>query len=165
MSERYGARKVVGVSVIIGAILSAIAPAAATSLWLSITVRFFSGMTMATVSPSMQALISNWAPPEEKGMFLSAYLANGLGTVIDWSLSGFIIRYFGWEYAFYVVVLILGSFAVAWFIIVYDSPKNHPRISVEERDFILSKLNTTTIKTKVIYGSEKVEVDRQRSNT
>lgn len=146
-AERYGARKVVGFSIILGAILSSLAPVAANFLWLSILLRFFTGMTMATISPSMQALIVN--PPDEKGKFLSAYLANGIGTVIDWSMSGFIIKYFGWNYAFYAVVLILGVFAIAWFSIIYDSPNDHPRITTAEKEFILSKLSTTTIKRKV----------------
>lgn len=97
----------------------------------------------------MQALIANWAPPAEKGTFLSVTLSSGLGTVIDWSMSGFIIEYFGWRYAFYVVVLILGVYAIAWFFIVYDSPKKHPRISRDEKEFILSALHTTEIKKKV----------------
>ncbi|KAG4078959.1 hypothetical protein HA402_010911 [Bradysia odoriphaga] len=145
-AERYGARKVIGFGIITAAILSGVAPVAANYLWLSIVVRFCSGMAMATVSPSMQALISNWAPPEEKGKFLSAYLANGIGTVIDWSISGYIIKYLGWDYAFYVVVLILGIYALAWYCIVYDSPKKHPYISTEEKEFILSKVKMTATK-------------------
>ncbi|XP_037031059.1 sialin-like, partial [Bradysia coprophila] len=140
LAERYGARKVVGVGLTAAAILSGVTPVAANYLWLSIGVRFGSGMAMATISPSMQSLISNWAPPNEKGKFLSAYMANGLGTVIDWSMSGFIIEYYGWHYGFYVVVLILGVYAAAWHYIVYDSPKVHPRISTEEKEFILSKV-------------------------
>lgn len=83
-------------------------------------------------------------------MFLSALLANGIGTVIDWSMSGFIIEKFGWQYAFYVVVVILGIFAIIWFFIVYDSPSKHPKITQSEKDFIEGKLQTTTAKKKVI---------------
>lgn len=139
----------VGFGIMLGAILSAVAPVAASHVWLSILVRFFTGMAMATVAPSMQALIVNWAPPDEKGKFLSSYMANGLGTVIDWSVSGYVIVYFGWHYAFYLVVLILGIFSIAWFPIIYDSPKDHPRISTKEKEFILSKLNTSNVKAKV----------------
>lgn len=100
--------------------------------------------------PLIQALIANWAPPEEKGIFLSSLLANGIGTVIDWSMSGFIIENIGWHYGFYVVVIILAVFAVVWYLIVYDSPGSHPRISTTERDFIVGKLQKTATKEKVI---------------
>lgn len=87
-------------------------------------------------------------------MFLSSLLANGIGTVIGWSMSGFIIEHFGWHYAFYAVVIILGIFTVVWFLIVYDSPSNHPKITQSEREYIVSKLkktNTTEQQRKVIF--------------
>lgn len=97
----------------------------------------------------MQAIVANWAPPEEKGKFLSAYLAAGIGTIIDWSMSGFVIEHLGWDYAFYVVVVILGVYTIVWLLVFYDSPKEHPYISASEKEFILSKLNTTKAEKKV----------------
>lgn len=74
----------------------------------------------------------------------------GLGTVIDWSMSGHIIEQYGWKYAFYVVAVISGIFTVLWFIVVYDSPSKHPRITDREREFILSQLSATSDSKKVI---------------
>lgn len=107
-------------------------------------------MLQGTTLPIIQALIANWAPPEEKGIFLSSLLCNGIGTIIDWSISGFIIIWIGWHYAFYVVVLILAIFVAVWFFVVYDSPSVHPKISPEERDYIVSKVLKTTTKNKVL---------------
>lgn len=149
LAERYGARKVIGIGVIVAAILSAVTPVSANYLWLSVLVRLCTGMAMSTVAPSLQTLIANWAPPEEKGKFISVNYANGIGAVIDWSLSGFIIESFGWQYAFYLVVAIICVFAVLWFIIIYDSPSNHPRITIKEKDYILNSLKTT-VTSKVI---------------
>lgn len=95
------------------------------------------------VTPSFHALIANWAPPEEKGKFVSLLIFNGVGTVIDWSMSGHIIEQYGWKYAFYVVSLMFGIFTVIWLFIIYDSPSTHPRITNKEKEYILSKLNTT----------------------
>lgn len=88
-------------------------------------------------------MIANWAPPDEKGKFLAAYMAASLGTIIDWSMSGFLINHLGWDYAFYVVVIILGIYAILWLSIFYDSPKEHPYISAAEREYILSKLTSS----------------------
>lgn len=49
-----------------------------------------------------------------------------------------------------MVAVALGIFAVAWYFMVFDSPSKHPRISQTEREFILSKTNTTVTKEKVI---------------
>lgn len=76
-------------------------------------------------------------------------MANGFGTVINWSLSGIIIKSFGWHYAFYTVGITLGAYSIAWWLVVYDSPNNHPKISVIEKEFIMDKLNTTRTKAKV----------------
>lgn len=65
-------------------------------------------------------------------------------------MAGYIIEYYGWKYAFYVIAVILGIFTVLWFTYVYDTPSKHPRISKEEKEYILSKLTTTSIKKKVI---------------
>lgn len=101
------------------------------------------------VTPSFHALIASWAPPEEKGKFVSLLIFNGVGTVIDWSMSGHIIEQYGWKYAFYVVGLIFGLFTIIWVHIIYDSPNKHPRITEEEKVYILSKLKTTGCKKKV----------------
>lgn len=72
-------------------------------------------------------------------------MSSALGTLIDWSVSGYVIEYLGWHYAFYIVAIVLGLNVILWFSIVYDSPANHPRISTAEKEFILSKLNITAV--------------------
>lgn len=99
--------------------------------------------------PAVQALIANWIPPEDKGKFLSLLTLAGVGAVINWSMSGYIIKEFGWKYVFYVIAVILGIFAVLWLAMIYDTPFQHPRISQEESEFILRKLSTSRSKKKV----------------
>lgn len=52
--------------------------------------------------PALHALVAHWAPPAEKGKFVSALLGGAIGTVVTWSLTGPLIENFGWDYAFYV---------------------------------------------------------------
>lgn len=98
--------------------------------------------------------MANWVPPEEKGIFMSTLLFNGIGTIIDWSMSGAIIQNIGWSYAFYAVSIILAIFSVAWFYFIQDYPRNHPKILQSEIDYIESKLKKTTVKTKVMFSME-----------
>lgn len=100
--------------------------------------------------PSLHALIANWAPTEEKAIFLSMVNFGGIGAVIGWSMSGHIIEKYGWKYAFYVVAVIGLIFTVLLVIFIYDSPDKHPKIRMKERTFILSKLSTTFTGKKVI---------------
>ncbi|KAG4069010.1 hypothetical protein HA402_008321, partial [Bradysia odoriphaga] len=169
-AEKFGPRKVIGYSMVCGSILTAVAPVAANFLWLSILIRLLTGISMVValwfsllwqnvieietlslqgaISPSIQAVIANWAPQEEKGKFLSLTMANGLGTVIDWTMSGSIIEYLGWHYAFYIVAAILGIHIILWYSLVYDTPMNHPQISTTEKEFIISRLGSTAVTKK-----------------
>lgn len=52
--------------------------------------------------PALHALVAHWAPPAEKGKFVSALLGGAIGTVVTWSLTGPLIENLGWDYAFYV---------------------------------------------------------------
>jgi len=142
IAGRYGARNILGLAFAIAAILSTVSPVCAQHLWLTIFNRFLIGVVMGITFPSIHALIANWAPQDEKGKFLSVFNLTGIGAVIDWSMSGHIIEQYGWMYAFYVVAAIFGIFIVIWFSVVHDSPSEHPRITVEEKNFILSKLTS-----------------------
>lgn len=64
-------------------------------------------------------------------------------------MCGFLIASFGWESVFYVTGVIGIIWSVTWFLLVFDSPSQHPRISAEERHFIESAIGTTT-NTKVV---------------
>lgn len=104
------------------------------------------------MTPSIQEIIRRWAPPDERGIFLALLQFTGIGVVIDWSMSGFIIEQYGWMWAFYVVAVIYGIFTVLWFIIVYDSPSEHPRITEKEKEFILSKVTSSHDNKKVMFS-------------
>lgn len=156
---------------LVSTISSALTPVTADYLWLIIIIRFISGSAIVNLElflkmkvilitrlilpfkgmlyPTFQELIANWAPPQEKGKFLSGLLSSGIGTVIDWSLSGIIIERIGWHFAFYMVAIAMIVFAAAWYFTVFDSPSKHPRISETERKYILSHINTTVAKKRV----------------
>lgn len=59
-----------------------------------------------------------------------------LGTVVNLPLCGVIISSLGWEAAFYAG----GAFGIlwcfAWWLLVFDSPEVHPRISSKEKELI-----------------------------
>lgn len=90
--------------------------------------------------PAIHSVIAKWAPPEEKGKFVSCVLGGALGTVITWALVGFIIESYGWVWAFYIPAVISFAIAILWWFTVADSPAKHPRITKEEKDFIEKSL-------------------------
>jgi len=96
----------------------------------------------------LHCLVSKWSPPEEKGKFVSALLGGLLGTVVTWSMLGVIIENYGWKLGFYVPAVLGFIITFFWYIIVADTPADHPRITSLERDFIQKALGDTVSKQK-----------------
>lgn len=71
-------------------------------------------------------------------------------------MCGFLIDSLGWESVFYVTAVIGIIWSVAWFLLVFDSPSQHPRISVEERRYIEDSIGTTATNKVVIAAVESV---------
>ena len=59
-------------------------------------------------------------------------------------LCGFLISFFGWESVFYVTGVIGFLWSVVWFLVVFDTPAQHPRITVQEKNFIENAIGTTS---------------------
>jgi MFS family permease len=64
-------------------------------------------------------------------------------------VCGFIIHRWGWEWVFYVSGVAGSVWFMAWWFLVFDSPAKHPRISPEEREYILDSLWQSYTKEKV----------------
>lgn len=86
--------------------------------------------------PALHKLIAHWAPPHERGKFVSAMFGAAIGTVTTWPLAGLLIETAGWVYAFYIPAAIVVFFVIIWYLIIFDSPARHPRITTEEKDYI-----------------------------
>lgn len=86
--------------------------------------------------PAIHCVVALWSPIEEKGKFVACLLGGALGTVITWSMVGYIIENVGWIWAFYIPAIITALVSFIWLYIVADSPQTHPRISDNERLFI-----------------------------
>lgn len=99
--------------------------------------------------PALHNLISKWAPPVERGKFISSLLGGTFGTVITWPMSGILIENLGWVWAFYVPAVVTIFLTIVWYTIVYDSPTEHPRISTAEREYIEKSLGDNISKKKV----------------
>ncbi|XP_037025020.1 sialin-like [Bradysia coprophila] len=140
LSDKFGGRRLVGYSFLISCILEAVTPVASASFWVSFMVRFLIGFFSGTLYPALHKLVSKWAPPEEKGKFVSALVGGAIGTVVTWSVAGYLVESVGWDYAFYVPAILSGCFTIVWFITTFDDPASHPRISTEEKEYIENSL-------------------------
>lgn len=89
LAEWLGGRSVVGYTLAASAILTACTPAAADgSYWFVFAIRLCTGILAGVLYPALHNLISKWAPPSERGKFISALLGGTFGTVVTWPVAG-----------------------------------------------------------------------------
>ncbi|KAF5270662.1 hypothetical protein FQA39_LY01400 [Lamprigera yunnana] len=154
LSEIIGARKVFGFGMVFASIITILTPLACHAGYALVSVlRALIGFCLGATFPSTPPLAARWIPPLERSKFMSNMLASALGAAITMPVCGFLIENIGWESVFYITGVIGLLWSVAWFIFVYDSPAQHPRISAKERQEIESKINETlanTVKPKKV---------------
>lgn len=87
---------------------------------------------------------------------MSALLGGALGNVITWVMLGPIIETLGWTWGFYIPAIITFVFVALWYILVADTPAQHPRISKNEREYIQESLGDSVSKAKRLPPITKV---------
>ncbi|XP_055598417.1 sialin-like [Uranotaenia lowii] len=151
LAEKFGGRTVVGLTHAVSALVTALTPLAANyGMWAVVINRALLGICGGLLYPALHCLISKWAPPNEKGKFVSTLMGGTFGTVVTWPLVGILIESLGWAFAFYVPAVIAALVAAFWMIIVADTPDKHPRIRKEEQDFIVKSLGDSISKQKLL---------------
>jgi len=107
--------------------------------WVSLVVlRFLLGLGESFNTPGGIKAISEWVPSGERGLSV-AILNNGYvwGAILAAPLVAFITLYLDWRLAFILPGFLSFILLVAWWK-AYDSPERHPRISAEERAYVLA---------------------------
>ena len=142
LAARFGGKIVFGTGILVNALLTLITPAAArTNVYLMITLRIFIGLFQGMIYSSLYAIWSKWAPPHERSVLTAISNAGSTsGTVLTMAVSGLIAHYLNWDWVFYFFGMFAALWCIFWFAFITDSPKDHPNISIKERDYIMSSL-------------------------
>ncbi|KAK3095969.1 hypothetical protein FSP39_021470, partial [Pinctada imbricata] len=145
LSTRFGGKRVFGWFMFVCALATIFTPLAARAhVYFLITLRFLAGFCQGVVWPAQQSLWASWAPPLESSRLGGfGYAGSQIGNVITFPLAALLCKYGfdgGWSSIFYIFGGIGILWFIAWMILVYDSPNQHPRISEAERDYIVQSL-------------------------
>ncbi|KAL4629422.1 sialin-like [Arapaima gigas] len=142
LAGRLGGRFFLGGGVLGTAVLTLFTPLAAQLgvPWL-FALRALEGFGEGVTFPAMMAMWARWAPPLERSRLISfSGAGSNFGAFIALPLTGFICHTLGWPAVFYCCGGAGCLWAVFWFLLVSDEPRSHPRISVQERDYITSSI-------------------------
>ncbi|KPP65175.1 sialin-like, partial [Scleropages formosus] len=100
-------------------------------------------VAMGVTFPAMMAMWARWAPPLERSRLISfSGAGSNFGAFVALPLTGFICHTLGWPAVFYCCGAAGCLWSVFWFLLVSDEPRSHPRISVQERDYITGSIGS-----------------------
>ncbi|XP_078045525.1 putative inorganic phosphate cotransporter [Augochlora pura] len=146
LAETLGARRVFGYSMLLSSAITLLTPVCTSYGYVVVAaLRTLLGFLLGVTWPAIQPMTARWIPPTERSKFVSNMMASSLGAAITMPICGFLIASFGWESVFYVTGVIGLIWSVAWFLLVFDSPAQHPRISDEERRYIEDAIGSSAV--------------------
>ncbi|VDN52400.1 unnamed protein product [Dracunculus medinensis] len=151
LASLYGAKLVLGASMLFASLLTLISPfAALKSVYLFLGIRALLGFFQGSTFPAFHTLWSVWAPPLERSLLTGINYAGGqLGNVLVMPLSGFLCKYGfagGWPSIYYILGFGGLMWCFLWFYFASDTPSRNRRITGEERKYIEESLKETLIK-------------------
>ena len=152
LADRFGGKWLFGGCVLLSSVITVLSPAAAEiHIDVFITLRVLSGLGEGVLLPAAQAMIVRWSAPKYRSLIVSVIFAGiNAGVIIGMFLSGVLCDYGfagGWPSAFYVCGVIGCVWSAAWFLLCYNSPCTHPRISTAERKYWEATIGTIDIAT------------------
>ena len=152
LADRFGGKWLFGGCVLLSSVITVLSPAAAEiHIDVFITLRVLSGLGEGVMLPAAQAMIVRWSAPKYRSLIVSIiYAGRSTGLIVGMFLSGVLCDYGfagGWPSAFYVCGVIGCVWSAAWFLLCYNSPCTHPRISTAERKYWEATIGTIDIAT------------------
>ncbi|MFJ8247562.1 MFS transporter [Peribacillus asahii] len=109
---------------------------AGTAVMILFGLRFLVGIAEAPSFPANSRIVASWFPGHERGTAAATFnSAQYFSTVIFAPIMGYITYKFGWEYVFYFMGVLGIIIALVWKKVIH-SPKEHPRISKAELEYI-----------------------------
>lgn len=110
----------------------------ATSWQMLAGLRGLLGFAEGAFSPGGLKVVSEWFPAKERGMAGGLYnIGPSIGSMLAPPLVAWAILYHSWQAAFVIVGLISMAWVALW-VIFYHPVENHPRLTKQEHDYIVS---------------------------
>ena len=150
MADRFGGKWLYGGCILLSSVIALLTPSAArTHIVILIILRILSGLGGGFQLPAIHALIARWTVPKYRSFVVGViFVGPDVGIIAGMLLAGVLSDYGfagGWPSVFYVFGMFGCVWSVAWFLLCYNSPSTHPRISTVERKYWETMIGTTDL--------------------
>lgn len=136
--DRLGTKRAFGIAALLWS-LSTVLHSLGRGLWSFFALRVTLGITEAANFPAATKAVAQWFPARERSTAVGIFmLGAGLGAIITPPLTVWILETLSWRWAF----IIPGTLGLAWVALWqrwFHQPEQHPGISTNERQMILSE--------------------------
>ncbi|OXU16846.1 hypothetical protein TSAR_005319 [Trichomalopsis sarcophagae] len=139
MSMRFGPRQTILWTSLVAAIASLLSPILANIHWGALLgTRVLVGLTGGVIFPACHTMVAKWSPPDEKARFVWSLLGGTFGTILTYPMIAGIADHVNWECGWYIPSALMLVWVFFWYLLAYDSPLEHPAITEEEKNFIIT---------------------------
>ncbi|KAJ8929844.1 hypothetical protein NQ314_017448 [Rhamnusium bicolor] len=147
LAEKFGPKWFLAGTFFIGSLFSILIPTFGTEFGYQgvIACRVIQGMAQGFVFPCMHNLLGKWCPIVDRAKACGfAYAGVPLGTVVAMPITGLICnsRNAGWPVAYYLFGALGIVWTLIWMMYGSDGPSHHKYISVVEKNYIMSGLQS-----------------------
>jgi ACS family glucarate transporter-like MFS transporter len=138
LADRLGPRKILASIVTIWSFFTALTGMVWNFVSLLI-VRLLFGAGEAGAFPGMSRAIYTWIPMTERGLVTGInFSGSRLGAAFALPFVAWLIDSYGWRTSFVVLGIIGLLWALLWYFLFRDNPEDHPYLSKEEKEKIVS---------------------------
>ena len=124
-------------------------------LYLGIAGRILAGALSGPAVPVSRSSLTLWAPRDERSRLVALQIIGcPTGIVSTMLFGGIICQQLHWEYLFYLIGVLCIIWSVLWQLLVFPSPEEDPRISDEEREYIITSRTIISNKSKKVPWGE-----------
>lgn len=161
LADKYGSRKVFTWIIIIWSVFTGLTAKAWSYISL-LVVRFLFGAGEAGAFPTINRAVFSWIPLSERGLVTGInFSGSRLGAAFALPLISYLITIWGWRISFYFLGILGLLLAVLWYVFFRDKPEDHPMISADEKQYIVStrqqpKIQTEKIPLSVMFRSKNM---------
>lgn len=160
-AQKYGAKTLFGLSVLIPSILSLFVPVACrTSFGMALFIRALLGLCESACFPALFHFLPMWVPKAEKTLLVGvAYSGMYIGIMIAYSVSGYMLESSiiiggndvgGWPFIFYFFGCVGIAWYPYWWYMAFESPAVHPLMEAWEKALIADQGPIDSEKEKIL---------------
>lgn len=141
VADKFGGKHTLGIGILSTAIFTIVTPVVVETFGATglVVLRCLMGLGEGTTFPALNVLIAQWAPPHERSKIATVAMAGcQIGTIVGNLLTGVMIKNssMGWPVVFYFYGGVSIVWFVAWCILCYSHPEDHPFITEKEKKYL-----------------------------